>query len=120
MLDPEILQHRIFALMIVGFAVFEWGIQVGRVHSRAAALVFPAVSALGGALLLTHSHGLSNFKEEYLAEASHLPIAIFAVTAGWSRWLEQRLDGAWHRLPGMIWPVCFVAIGLMLLFYREA
>jgi putative copper resistance protein D len=120
MLDPEILQHRLFALMIVAFAIFEWGIQVGRIHSRAAALVFPGVSALGGALLLTHSHGLSNFKEEYLAEASHLPIAIFAVTAGWSRWLEQRLDGAWQRLPGMIWPVCFVAIGLMLLFYREA
>lgn len=120
MLDPEILQHRIFALMIVAFAIFEWGVQVGRVHSRAAALVFPAVSALGGALLLTHSHGLSNIKEEYLAEASHLPIAIFAVAAGWSRWLEQRLDRAWQRLPGMVWPVCFVAIGLMLLFYREA
>ena len=120
MLDPEILQHRLFALMIVAFAVFEWGIQVGRIHSRAAALVFPAVSALGGALLLTHSHGLSNVKEEYLAEASHLPIAIFAVMAGWSRWLEQRLDGAWQRLPSVIWPVCFVAIGLMLLFYREA
>jgi putative copper resistance protein D len=118
--DPEILQHRMFALLIVAFAVFEWGIQNGRIRSRAAALVFPGVCALGGALLLTHSHALVNVKEEYLAELSHLPIAICAVVAGWSRWLEQRLDGAWRRFPSTVWPVCFVMIGLILLFYREA
>ncbi len=118
--DPEILQHRMFALLIVAFAVFEWGVQNGRIHSRKAALVFPGVCALGGALLLTHSHALVNVKEEYLAELSHLPIAICAVTAGWARWLEQRLDGAWRRIPSAVWPVCFVMIGLILLFYREA
>lgn len=118
--DPEILQHRMFALLIVAFAVFEWGIQNGRIRSRSAALVFPGVCALGGALLLTHSHALVNVKEEYLAELSHLPIAICAVTAGWARWLEQRLEGGWRRFPSTVWPVCFVMIGLILLFYREA
>lgn len=117
--DPEVLQHRIFALMIVAFAAFEWGIQVGRIRSKMAALVFPGVCIAGGALLMTHSHALGNAKDEYLAELSHLPIALFAVAAGWSRWLEQRLDTAWRRVPAMIWPVCFVAIGLILLFYRE-
>lgn len=120
MLSPEVLQHRLFAAMIVAFAFFEWGVQNGKIRSPKATLVFPAVCALGGALLLTHSHALGNYKEEYLAELSHLPLALLAVLAGWSRWLEQRLDRAWTRIPSNIWPVCFVAIGLLLLFYREA
>ncbi len=120
MTDSEVLQHRLFALMIIAFAFFEWSVQVGRIKSHAAALVFPGVCALGGALLMTHSHALGNVKEEYMAEVSHLSIAIFAVAAGWARWLEQRVDAAWRRIPSTVWPVCFVLIGLMLLFYREA
>ena len=120
MLNPEVLQHRLFALMIVAFAIFEWGVQNGRIRSPKAALVFPAVCALGGALLLTHSHALGNYKEEYLVELSHLPLALLAVLAGWSRWLEHHLDRAWTRIPSNIWPLCFVGIGLLLLFYREA
>jgi hypothetical protein len=41
------------------------------------------VCAIGGALLLTHSHSLGNIKEELMAELSHSALAIFAVTAGW-------------------------------------
>jgi putative copper resistance protein D len=120
MTNSEVLQHRIFAVMIIAFAIFEWGVQNKRIQSNAAKLVFPGVCAVGGALLLTHSHALGNVREEYLAELSHLPIALCAVLAGWSRWLEQRLDGAWKRIPAKVWPACFVIIGLMLFFYREA
>ena len=52
--------------------------------------MFPAVCALGGALLLTHNHTLGNVKEELLTEISHTAIALFAVFAGWTRWLELR------------------------------
>jgi putative copper resistance protein D len=75
---------------------------------------------VGGALLLTHSHSLGNVKEELLAEMSHAPIALLGVLAGWSRWLELRLPQAERRIPGWIWPPCFVLIGLLLLFYRES
>ncbi|MFN8009628.1 MAG: hypothetical protein U0V70_21860 [Terriglobia bacterium] len=40
-LAAEVLQHRIFVLLIVLFAVFEWGVQTGRLRSRQAAYVFP-------------------------------------------------------------------------------
>jgi putative copper resistance protein D len=82
--------------------------------------VFPAVCAVGGALLLTHTHALTNINEELLIELSHLPLAIFAVAAGWSRWLELRLSGPQRRIPAWIWPFCFVLIGVVLLNYREA
>jgi putative copper resistance protein D len=59
-------------------------------------------------------------KKEFLAELSHIPLAILAVMAGWSRWLEIRLPVNQTRPFGRIWPVCFIVIGAVLLFYRES
>jgi len=121
----EVAQHRLFVLLIVAFAVFEWCVQANRIRVERAGLVFPMVCAAGGALLLTHSHSLGNVKEEFLAELSHVPLAILAVMAGWSRWLEVRLKPGptWiglRRFVPWIWPVCFILIGAILLNYREA
>jgi len=117
--SAEVLQHRVFVVLIVMFAVFEWGIRTGRIASTRAGLVFPMVCAAGGALLLTHAHALGNIKEELLAELSHIPLAIFAVLAGWSRWLEVRLPSPRVRILAWIWPLCFVMIGSVLINYRE-
>jgi putative copper resistance protein D len=116
----EVAQHRIFVLLIVAFAFFEWAVQTKRLSPHRAGLVFPLVCALGGALLMTHSHSLGNVKEEFLAELSHLPLAIFAVVAGWSRWLELRLPTGRSRQLSYLWPACFVLIGSILLLYRES
>jgi copper resistance protein D len=116
----EVAQHRVFVLLIVAFAIFEWGVQTRRVMPRRAALVFPAVCAVGGALLMTHSHSLGNVKEELLAEWSHMPIAVLGVVAGCSRWLELRLPRHLNLIPAWIWPPCFVFIGLLLVLYRES
>jgi putative copper resistance protein D len=118
--NPEDLQHRLYILLIVIFVAFEWSVQTQRLRSSKAALVFPAVCALGGALLLTHNHTLGNMKEELLTEMSHTAIALFAVFAGWSRWLELRGAGRGQRIAAWVWPMCLVCIGLVLLNYREA
>jgi putative copper resistance protein D len=116
----DVLQHRLFVLLIIAFSIFEWSVQTGRTSGRRAALVFPAVCAAGGALLLTHSHSLGNIKEELLVEVSHIPLAILGVTAGWARWLELRLASDRPRyVLAWIWPVCFVLIGVVLLNYPE-
>src|SRR5208282_2541639 len=74
--SPEVLQHRLFVLLIVAFALFEWGVRTGRITERNLQRVFPLLTALGGILLLTHSHALGNVKEEVLVDLSHLPIAV--------------------------------------------
>ncbi len=118
-LRPEDLQHRLAALVCIGFAVFELRVRRRKLENHPAALVFPLMCALGGALLLTHSHSLTNVKEELLAELSHVPMGIFAVFAGWARWLEIRLPAKDRGIPAWIWPACFVLIGAGLLNYRE-
>jgi putative copper resistance protein D len=119
--DPEVLLHRFFAVLVIALAVFEWRVQTGRVASGGARLAFPVLIAISGALLLTHSHSLGNIKEEVLAELSHIPLAILAVAAGWSRWLELRLpaDNQTRSVMARLWPICIALIGVVLLNYRE-
>jgi copper resistance protein D len=117
--DPEAFQHRIAALLCAGFGVFELRVRKRRKENDPLALVFPLMGALGGAVLLTHSHAITNVKETLLVELSHVPMGVIAVFAGWARWLELRLPEKDRAIPSWIWPACFALIGAMLLNYRE-
>ncbi len=117
--DPEVFQHRVAALVCVGFAVFELRVRQQKSGNTGMALVFPLMCAAGGAVLLTHQHAISNVKENLLVELTHVPMGIVAVFAGWARWLELRLPEEDRAIPSWIWPFCFVLIGAGLLNYRE-
>jgi len=118
----DVLQHRAAVVLIILFAIFQYRVETGKVKSMGAALVFPAVCAIGGVVLLTHTHALTNVKEELLAELSHTPLAVFGIVAGWSRWLELRLpeENKARRYLAWVWPVCFIMVGLILMDYHEA
>jgi putative copper resistance protein D len=117
---PEIFQHRAAALLCIAFAVFELRVRRDPSQGGMLPLIFPLICAVGAALLLTHSHGSSNVKEETLAELSHTPMAVIGVMAGWSRWLELRLpEKEDRRAVAWVWPICFIMIGAALLNYRE-
>ena len=118
-IDPEAFQHRIAALLCAGFGIFEMRVHRRPYQNERRALIFPLLAAIGGAVLLTHSHAISNVKESTLVELSHVPMGVIAVFAGWSRWLELRLPEKNRAIPSFVWPVCFVLIGALLLNYRE-
>jgi copper resistance protein D len=119
--SPDVLEHRLYAVLITAFAFFEWAVETGRLKAPAFSYVFPLLCAAGGALLMTHSHPLKNLKDSMLVELSHTPIALLGATAGWSRWLELRLpDKRDSKIASYIWPVCLVLVGVVLLDYREA
>jgi putative copper resistance protein D len=118
--DPEVAQHRMFILLIAAFGLFEWQVRLRGKRAGNAALAFPLTTALGAALLLTHSHAIANVKDQLLIEMSHTPLALCGATAGWARWLELRLDGPMSRIASWIWPVAFLLVALLLIDYREA
>jgi putative copper resistance protein D len=107
--EADVLQHRA-------------AVETNRVKSHAAALVFPGVCAIGGIVLLTHMHAVTNIKQEMLIELSHTPLAIFGIVAGWARWLELRLpqENNTRKYLAWVWPVCFIFVGLILMDYHEA
>jgi putative copper resistance protein D len=118
--DAEVFQHRLIVLLVIVFGLFEWCVRTGRLNRPWAPLVFPVLTAVGGGMLLMHSHNISDVKEQFLIELTHIPLALLAVTSAWSRWLELRLPPPGNRIPGLIWPISYVLIGLLLLNYREA
>jgi putative copper resistance protein D len=119
LIDPEVLQHRVFALLPASLGIFEWLVRTGRLAAEPWARVFPLLVAAGGALLLAHAHPLVHVKEAYLMEITHLPLGALAVLAGWARWLDLRLPARAGRIAGRLWPPALIAIGLLLVFYRE-
>ena len=60
--DTEAVQHRLAILLIVGFALFEWGVRTGRLTKPAFTYVFPIGAAIGATMLMTHTHALANVK----------------------------------------------------------
>jgi copper resistance protein D len=121
----DVVQHRMAVVLVTVFGIFEWRVRRGGVTAGWPALIFPAVGATGGAILITHSHALGNVREATLAEINHLTLAILSVAAGWTRWLELRLPRDARSVASCVWaswvwPICFVLIGLVLLDYREA
>lgn len=121
-LDPVVLPHRIIEVLIAVFGIFEWKVQTQRVTSDRVSLVFPSLVAVSGALLLAHSHNAadSQLQEELVAEANHISIAVLGIAGGWSRWLELRLPSGdrTRRVMSLIWPVCFLVVGILLAYFR--
>ena len=115
---PDVLQHRAFVLVIVAFGIFEWAVRRGRLRPRPWSFVFPVLGALGGGLLLTHSHAMFNLKDEFLTEVTHAPLGVLGAFMSWARFTELRLPEA-GAAAGWIWRACLVAVGLVLLVYRE-
>ncbi|MBI2215747.1 MAG: CopD family protein [Candidatus Rokubacteria bacterium] len=115
---PDVLQHRLFTLLVLAFGVFEWMVRAERLPRRPWAYVFPLLCAVAGGLLLTHSHAMFNLKEEFLAEVTHAPLGILGVFAGWGRWLELRVPSS-SRVSGWAWTACLTGVGLLALVYRE-
>jgi putative copper resistance protein D len=115
----EVTQHRAAVLLIALFAFFEWRVATGRKTLSWYPLVFPAVCAIGGALLFSHTHSLENVPAEARMEVNHTGIALFAIAAGGARWLQLRLSSA-PAVLRLVWPVAFMMIGVLLVSYREA
>jgi putative copper resistance protein D len=118
--DPEFIQHKSFMVLMTAFAGFEWSVRNQVMRNGWAKYVFPLICALGGMMLLTHSHAIANVKELLLLEMTHMPLAVFAIWSGWTRWLELRLeDGRAKVIAGWLWPTFFCLTALTLLLYRE-
>ncbi|MFL6429526.1 MAG: CopD family protein [Acidobacteriaceae bacterium] len=119
--EPDVLQHRAAAALILAFAAFECAVQAGRLRAVWARYAFPLMCAAGAGLLLTHNHSMSDGKDEVLVLMNHAALALFGVTAGWARWLELRLpsEEGERRIAGYVWPVALMLVGMVLLDYRE-
>lgn len=122
--DPEVLQHKTFALILLALGVVELERASGRLRARWAALIFP-VFALGGAgMLLVHSHKAGMMHgADGMALMEHIQMqhrwyagvgAGIAVSKGISD-----LEVQWRRAFNALWPSLMIILGISLMFYTE-
>ena len=78
------------------------------------------LGALGGILLLTHSHTAFQPKASFLVQVTHATMGGLAAVVAAGRWLELRLAPPAGRVAGGAAALAMLIIALILVFYREA
>ena len=119
LLGLEVLQHRILLAFTAVLGIAEWRVRSGRSPDSPWRYVFPLVFVVSGIVLLSHAHELNDAKSSFLMELTHLPMGLVVLVAGWTRWLELRLPSAEGHRAGRWWGPSLVALGVLLIFYRE-
>jgi len=118
-LRVEGLQHRIAGVLVLALGVLEWRARASRHGTRAVRFVFPVLAAVGGVLLLTHSHTAFQPKAGFLVQVTHSTIGALAAVIAVGRWLELRLAPPGARVAGAVAVLAMLMIALVLVFYRE-
>ena len=117
--NGEILQHRLATLLVLALGTMELRARLTKNPNSLLPYVFPILSAVGGLMLLTHSHVGFQAKTAFLIQVGHTLMGLFAVVLACGRWLELKLDSPGKQIAGFISVFALFQIGLILMFYQE-
>ena len=124
--DPELLQHKIFAVLLLGNGFIELLIRLGHIRQRFWHLPLPGFGIVGGLLLFMHMHGPHPATHKIMMH--HYIMGTLAITAG-SVWFAsefttnrraQPVTGKNQSVLKIIWASLILVIGVQLLFYSES
>jgi copper resistance protein D len=118
--NAEALQHRIGAALALALGLVEWRARSTTAPRTVFHYVFPLLAAVGGVVLLTHSHTPFEPKRDYLIQVTHVVMGTLAVLMAAGRWLELRMGPPLGRVGGAASTVAMLLLALVLVFYREA
>ena len=115
--DAEVVQHWLAGWVIFGLGWFEWLARQGKLGKPNLRFLFPVLCMVGGLILLTHSHNLSELRTEFMTQSTHVAMGMLGIILGCARWLELRLASAYSRVAGLFAIAAITLVGLILLFY---
>jgi len=121
--NREVLQHKTFAVLLVGLGSIEWLRVKGTLRAAWSGLVFPLLAIAGSILLLFHQHeggmhGPSHMDLMAQIQSQHLSYAVTGIGIGVAKGAaELRMRG--RKIFAKLWPTLMVALGILLMFYRE-
>jgi hypothetical protein len=120
--NPEVMQHKTFAAILLALGVVETMRASGRLRAAWSAWIFP-VLALGGAiLLLFHHHGGMHGPDamQTMVRVQHQHLRFAGVGAGVAV-AKGVADSSAKARPvfDKLWPLLMIALGVLLLLYTE-
>jgi hypothetical protein len=121
--DREVLQHKIFAALLLGIGCIEWRRVKGTLNGAWSGLVFPVLAIGGSILLLFHQHQAGMHGPDHMElmariQSEHMQYAVVGIGLGIAKALAE-LKTRKQRLFATLWPVLMVGLGVLLTFYRE-
>ena len=122
--NPEVIQHKTFAVLLLGLGLVEMGRARERLKAIWAAWVFPVLAVAGSVLLLFHSHHAGMRGTNHMAimariHAEHLSYAATGFGIGLTKGLAE-VSTKWQTVFAKLWPTLMIVLGVLLMFYTES
>ena len=114
--DAQVVQHVIFACIVLGIGIIEWLRCRGTLTHSAWSLVFPALAVSAAFMLFTHKHGEGPSADKIYRH--HIIMAIAGVIAMIAKVIAD-LQLVKGKFSDYLWTGLMMFIGLMLLLYTE-
>ena len=121
--DPEVLQHKTFAVLLLVLGTVEWQRARGVLNAAWKGWVFPALAIGGSVLLLFHqhdagTHGPHDMELMARIQSQHLSFALVGIGVGLTKALSEA-ETSWQRVFRTAWPSLMMTLGILLMFYQE-
>jgi putative copper resistance protein D len=119
----EVLQHKIFAVLLLAIGVIELLRARGNLKARWSGWVFPLVASAGSLMLLFHDHhagmnGPNHMELMHRIQSQHYSFAITGLGIALSKGLaETRFE--WRPFFERLFPTLLVVLGALLMVYVE-
>ena len=112
--DPEILQHKLYGILLLIVGAIESVRRSGRLGGFGWRVPLPLFAIVGGLMLLSHSHGAH--PSAHKIALHHTVMGALAISAGSGKLVANGLSRPRWELA---WPLLILIIGIQLLFYSE-
>ena len=121
--NPEVIQHKLFAVLLLGLGLVEMLRARDRLKAAWAAWVFPVLAVVGSVLLLFHSHSAGMHGENHMAmmariQTEHQSYAATGFGIGLTKGLAE-VKTRWRTIFAKLWPTLMIVLGVLLMFYTE-
>jgi putative copper resistance protein D len=120
--DPEVLQHKTYAVLLLALGAIEWQRARGVLRAVWSGWVFPVLAIGGAVLLLFHQHGGMHGPDhmESMAriQSEHVSYSLVGIGVGLTKGLSN-LETRWQEAFLRAWPLLMTMLGILLMFYRE-
>lgn len=115
--DPETIQHKLYAGVLVALGALEWARLRGRLPRLGSALFFGIV-AFAGLLMFHHSLLMAHNHHSPKLLFNHLLVGALTIGSGGAKFTWEMGWMKW-RHGGLLWPACVLLLGVLLVLYSE-
>jgi len=121
--NPEDLQHKTFAVILLALGVIEVQRARGVLKSAWAGWLFPVLACFGSVMLLFHEHhsgmhGSGHMNVMAHIQAEHLGFSVTGFGIGLVKGLSE-LPTRWKVSFARLWSLLMIVLGVLLILYTE-